>query len=53
MRKVGMFDLIVFHINTYTVVRFQISSVSNCILPSSFYYISQDSAINPPFIKLH
>lgn len=51
MREVGMFDLIVFHINTYIVVRSQISSVSNCILHSSFYYISQDSAINPPFIK--
>lgn len=51
MREVGMFELTVFHINTYMVVRLQISSVSNCILHSSFYYISQDSAINPPFIK--
>lgn len=43
-----MFDFIVFHINSSTVVRFQISSISNCIMPSSFYYISQDSTINPP-----
>lgn len=46
-----MFDLSVFHINTYIVVRLQVSSVSNCILHSSSYYICQDSVINPPFIK--
>lgn len=45
-----MFDLSVFHINAYIVVRLQVSSVSNCILHSSSYYICQDSVINPPFI---